>query len=107
MGAPGEQPLDALARSVGGRADQVADLKELGALCALAGAVVGNDSGPRHVAAACGARTFTLFGPEGLREWQPYRREDGHWALQAPTRRIEDLPLGDVESALKSWLGGA
>jgi ADP-heptose:LPS heptosyltransferase len=106
LNAPGEPDLDARARAVGGRADQVADLKELGALCALAGAAVGNDSGPRHVAAASGARTLTLFGPEGLREWQPYPRKKGHWALQSPTLRVEDLAPEEVFSQVKAWLGG-
>jgi ADP-heptose:LPS heptosyltransferase len=33
-----------------------------------AGAVLGNDSGPCHLAAFCGVPTFTLFGPQ-LPEW--------------------------------------
>jgi heptosyltransferase-2 len=33
-----------------------------------AGAFIGNDSGPGHLAAACGLPTFTLFGPQ-LHEW--------------------------------------
>ena len=33
-----------------------------------AGAFIGNDSGPGHLAAACGRPTFTLFGPQ-LHEW--------------------------------------
>jgi ADP-heptose:LPS heptosyltransferase len=32
------------------------------------GAFFGNDSGPGHLAAACGTPTFTLFGPQ-LHEW--------------------------------------
>ncbi len=33
-----------------------------------AGAFIGNDSGPGHLAATCGVPTFTLFGPQ-LPEW--------------------------------------
>ncbi len=33
-----------------------------------AGVFIGNDSGPGHLAAACGLPTFTLFGPQ-LPEW--------------------------------------
>jgi heptosyltransferase-2 len=33
-----------------------------------AGAFIGNDSGPGHVAAFCGVPTFTIFGPQ-LPEW--------------------------------------
>lgn len=41
---------------------------ELIALIDRAGAFVGNDSGPAHLAAACGVPTFTIFGPQ-LPEW--------------------------------------
>lgn len=41
---------------------------ELIALIDQAGAFVGNDSGPGHLAAFCGVPTFTLFGPQ-LPEW--------------------------------------
>ena len=38
------------------------------ALTDRAGAFIGNDSGPGHLAAFCGVPTFTLFGPQ-LPEW--------------------------------------
>lgn len=38
-------------------------------------AYIGNDSGPKHMAAALGVRTFTLFGPEDPVEWHPYDRD--------------------------------
>jgi len=41
---------------------------ELFALVDRAGAFIGNDSGPGHLAAFCGVPTFTLFGPQ-LPEW--------------------------------------
>ncbi len=41
---------------------------ELFPLADRAGAFVGNDSGPGHLAAFCGVPTFTLFGPQ-LPEW--------------------------------------
>ena len=43
-------------------------VSELFALADRAGAFVGNDSGPGHLAAFCGVPTFTLFGPQ-LPEW--------------------------------------
>jgi ADP-heptose:LPS heptosyltransferase len=43
-------------------------VKELLALLERAGAFVGNDSGPSHLAAFFGVPTFTLFGPQ-LPEW--------------------------------------
>ena len=42
-------------------------LKEVAA-CDL---VVGNDTGTLHLAAACGVRTVTLFGPTDPRKWNP------------------------------------
>ncbi|TAK97463.1 MAG: glycosyltransferase family 9 protein [Verrucomicrobia bacterium] len=41
---------------------------QLLALVDRAGVFVGNDSGPGHLAAACGLPTFTVFGPQ-LPEW--------------------------------------
>src|SRR6185369_1250566 len=38
------------------------------ALIEKAGAFIGNDSGPGHLAAFCGVPTFTIFGPQ-LPEW--------------------------------------
>src|SRR5205085_10676066 len=43
-------------------------VEELLALVDRAGAFIGNDSGPGHLAAFCGVPTFTIFGPQ-LPEW--------------------------------------
>jgi heptosyltransferase III len=42
---------------------------------------VGNDSGLRHIAAALGVKTVTLFGAENPVEWHPYKEEEGHIAI--------------------------
>ncbi|HVU28390.1 MAG TPA: glycosyltransferase family 9 protein [Verrucomicrobiae bacterium] len=39
-------------------------MTELFALLDDAGAFIGNDSGPGHIAALCGVPTFTIFGPQ-------------------------------------------
>jgi heptosyltransferase-2 len=44
------------------------NVAELLVLIDRAGAFIGNDSGPSHLAACCGVPTFTLFGPQ-LPEW--------------------------------------
>lgn len=36
-----------------------------------AGVFIGNDSGPGHIAAACGVPTFTIFGPQVPDLWTP------------------------------------
>jgi heptosyltransferase-2 len=50
---------------------EVATPRTVGELIVLndrAGAFIGNDSGPAHLAALCGAPTFTMFGPQ-VPEW--------------------------------------
>lgn len=51
------------------------DVHELMRLVANCKVFVGNDSGPRHVAAALGVRTVTVFGPENPFEWHPYPQD--------------------------------
>jgi len=51
---------------------------ELIGLIDRAGAFVGNDSGPGHLAAFCGVPTFTLFGPQ-LPEWFAPLHPDAEW----------------------------
>lgn len=83
---------------------QVPHLLELGALCEYAGWALGNDSGPRHIAAASGAKTLTLFGPEELREWHPYSAAAGHWALKSADGRMESITVDEVQKAVFKWL---
>jgi lipopolysaccharide heptosyltransferase II len=53
------------------------DLAELVALFARAAVVVTNDSGPMHIAAAAGASTVALFGPETPTLYGPLRAAPG------------------------------
>ena len=46
-------------------------LSEIAALLSLARALVGNDSGPTHLAAAVGCPTVALFGPTDPALWAP------------------------------------
>jgi ADP-heptose:LPS heptosyltransferase len=46
-------------------------LPEVAALLSLARAVVGNDSGPTHLAAVVGCPTVSLFGPTDPAVWAP------------------------------------
>ncbi len=48
------------------------------ALIEKAGAFIGNDSGPGHVAAFCGVPTFTIFGPQ-LPEWFAPLHPSSEW----------------------------
>ncbi len=56
-----------------------------GAIAGL-GAVVGTDSGPRHVAAALGVPTFAWFGPTHPDTWNPPGPAHGFWWTSLPCR---------------------
>lgn len=80
IGAPDEAEVSAAllghagAESLEGRVLDLAgglSLGELFALLARADLVVSNDSGPMHLAAALGAPTLGLFGPESPRRYAP------------------------------------
>lgn len=51
---------------------------ELIGLIDRAGAFIGNDSGPGHLAAFCGVPTFTIFGPQ-LPEWFAPLHPQSEW----------------------------
>ena len=55
----------------------------VGALAPLA-ALVGTDSGPRHVAAAMGLATYAWFGPTHPDTWQPPGERHGFWRTPLP-----------------------
>jgi ADP-heptose:LPS heptosyltransferase len=63
-------------------------------------ALLGNDSGPRHLATALGVPTVTLFGPEHPLEWHPYP-QDRH-----PRLFIEPLACRkNAEPGSPPWCG--
>ena len=61
-------------------------LRVLASLLKQAAVVVGNDSGPKHLAIAVDTPTVTVFGPEHPFEWHPYSQE------RHPFLYIENLP---------------
>jgi len=59
------------------------------ALAAVIGrlrAVVGTDSGPRHLAAAFGVPSFAWFGPTHPDTWNPPGELHGYWRTSLPCR---------------------
>lgn len=75
-------------------------LRPLAALMTHASIVVGNDSGPRHIAVAVGTPTVTIFGPEDPYEWHPYSK-DRH-----PYLFVEGLPCRkDAAPGMPPWCG--
>lgn len=51
------------------------DLGVYGALLARSSAVVANDTGPGHLAAAVGARLVAVYGPHSVAAWSPLGRD--------------------------------
>lgn len=76
------------------------DVQALGALAQLGGFVLGNNSGPRHVAAACGARTFTLFASDLPREWHPWPAPAHRW-LRNDDGRLDQVSVQAVLKAMR------
>ena len=66
-----------------------------------AGAVIANDSGPMHLAAALGKRTLAIFGPTAPERFGPY-------PLSCPRHVVVRAPEGDLarltpEAVLQAW----
>ncbi len=91
---------------------------ELMVLVAKAGAFIGNDSGPSHLAAFCGVPTFTIFGPQ-LPEWFaplhpaaewvegkpcPYKPCSDYCRFSAP-HCIENVTEEEVWQRLSAFIG--
>src|SRR5262249_21344285 len=64
-------------------------------VAALAGAIaplralVGTDSGPRHLAVAFGVPTYTWFGPAHPGAWTPDDARHAYWRTSLPCRACE------------------
>jgi lipopolysaccharide heptosyltransferase II len=82
-------------------------LTQLAALLQRARAMISNDSGPMHLAAALGTPTIALFGTEdaaaGPRRWGPWG--EGHVVIWRPS--MEAIRVDDVIEALTARLAPA
>lgn len=91
VGGPGEERvlerLAALAPGV--RRLRAPDVSALAGAVARLRALVGTDSGPRHLAIAFGVPTFTWFGPAHPAAWTPDDPRHGHWRTALPCRACE------------------
>jgi ADP-heptose:LPS heptosyltransferase len=70
----------------------------LAGLSAGAGACVGNDSGPTHLAAVVGAPTVALFGPTGREHFAPRGRR----VRVVGARPLTELAVEEVLAALEN-----
>jgi ADP-heptose:LPS heptosyltransferase len=81
----------------------LADIAALGAGAAL---VLGNDTGPVHLAASVGAPTIALFSAAGVPEQAAPRGPRGEWVRVLRRPRLADLPVGEVQAAIDATLAG-
>lgn len=91
IGGPGEEPvltrLAALAPAT--LRLQANDVAELAGAIAPLRALVGTDSGPRHLAIAFDVPTYTWFGPAHPDAWTPASPRHGYWRTSLPCRACE------------------
>ena len=103
LGGPGEEELLARVRQPlppdRAYAWAPAPIPDLVAILRRAHIVIGNDTGPLHVAAASGVPALGLFGPTRGERNGPYGAHGAY--LQSPTGRMEDLRIDDVFNAVK------
>lgn len=105
IGGPVEaQRMSASERSVFGamQGRTVEALEELAAELAGARVVVGNDSGPAHLAAQLGVPTVAIFGPTDPAVWSPVgpRVEVARAAEDDGARRVAGVSVKDVLEAV-------
>jgi lipopolysaccharide heptosyltransferase I len=106
LGGPGEESLlERIARGLTGApifALTPRPILDLMAFLGQAHLVIGNDTGPLHLAAALGVPSLGLFGPTNAARNGPYGRRTA--SIQSPTPRIEDIPVDAVFRAALEWL---
>jgi ADP-heptose:LPS heptosyltransferase len=85
----------------------------VGRLCALIqrfNALLCNDCGPMHIAAALRVPVIAVFGPSSAQLWWPYPPDPRHVVLAARDCTMESVTSGDVLAAINCsplpvWLG--
>lgn len=78
-------------------------LKQLAAIARRAKVVIGNDTGPTHIAAAVGARTLALMSDHVDPHWSAPRGPHTKWLQGVP---LSDLGVEEVWEMLRhSWKG--
>ncbi|HEY6865897.1 MAG TPA: glycosyltransferase family 9 protein [Candidatus Eisenbacteria bacterium] len=88
LGGPGEEEIAGRLADLapGVAALPPCDVGVLAAVIATLGAVVGTDSGPRHLAAALGVPSYAWFGPTHPDTWSPPGAIHGAWSTDLPCR---------------------
>jgi len=80
-------------------------IEDIAALASGAAVVLGNDTGPVHVAASAGAPTVVLFSAAGVPEQAAPRGPGGEWATVLRTPDLNDLGVDRVMQAVLASAG--
>ena len=80
-------------------------IEDIAALASGAAVVLGNDTGPVHIAASAGAPTVVLFSAAGVPEQAAPRGPDGEWARVLRTPDLNDLAVDRVMQAILETAG--
>jgi ADP-heptose:LPS heptosyltransferase len=75
-------------------------LLDIFAIAAKAALVVGNDTGPTHIAAAAGCPALVLFSDDSDPAMTAPRGPDGAWPAVIRVKVLADLPVERVAAAL-------
>jgi len=94
-----EAPLQAFSLPAGWTRASRLPADTLAGLLAGSTHYLGNDSGPTHLAAACGASVLALFREDNLPAWRPFGRAR---LMAAPS--MPEIPLDSVLAALDDLL---
>lgn len=91
IAGPGEEPVTRrlLALAPVARVLPPCGVAALAGVIARLRAVVGTDSGPRHLAAALGVPSFAWFGPTHPDTWNPPGEAHGFWRTELPCRACD------------------
>lgn len=79
------------------------DLHRLAYLFSKSKCVISNDSGPMHLAAAMGAKTIGLFGPNTPKRWAPYGKGNKAIYHKRPCSPCIDNKTGEMGGCKEAW----
>lgn len=104
---PGERPIAArVLRESEQRArlsPKTESLLDLAELIRRARLFVSGDTGPMHLAAACGTPCISLFGPKDPAIYRPWG--ESHTIIQSSTHRMDGISVDQVFDAVRRRLG--
>jgi ADP-heptose:LPS heptosyltransferase len=108
LGGPGDQPSVAALAEAGAVPISTANVRDLARVVAVSDVFLGNDSGPIHVAAACGTPLVGIYGPTppelvGPDPLHPRAKVLGHRLACSPCLMNSRDPAARCERPYGTW----